>query len=350
MAQKKTLVQVLHQHSDHVKPGWYRVGYNYAWHIRSPVPQTLATSKRIVLKFNTNFRQNLIQLMQGFIIPPLLAYVPSKNFSIRAKYSQLLLSSHGDVKLFDPIGLKIKTYLVDPKKQHHLLKAQEILGRHFPIASLSRCSEEGVVHEPLINGTTYGRLTDKQKKEIYLSFLSKMVEMASCGNFETWGNDKAQAVFDSITYLTRSLPVYGLFSEHEEDIIKLLGKAAIVPAHRDLHSGNILVNAEGVKIIDLECFGYMPFFYDALSLPFLNALYSDDYSLLSRVVEGDFNYELDLLFMTGSGMKFSNQTSCIWLTYLILQIHYFCTRSHSKRYDLEFIKRRCEILMHDCGI
>ena len=56
------------------------------------------------------------------------------------------------------------------------------------------------------------------------------------------------------------------FREHQARVLAYLGEGPLVPSHGDLHSGNLLVRAGGVKTIDFGSLAMRPAWFDAVRL------------------------------------------------------------------------------------
>lgn len=115
------------------------------------------------------------------------------------------------------------------------------------------------------------------------------------------------------------------------DLFDAARRWPVVPAHTDLWTGNVLVGDVGVYIVDWTPgrVGLAPFWYDALTLLLMNAVWPPDQprpGLAHSFFQGHFDQKLDTLFEAAGAEPFDWYRERLVLVYL-----WSITRSYIRR-------------------
>lgn len=232
--------------------------------------------------------------------------------------THLLASSGGAIKVFDPDNDLVITFTTE-KKRDFLLKARAELASHLPIIAMEPGQEPGEVLEPLLYGKALSEAEDTSRTELYRQLLSHFLNPGIYVNSAQYGSTKATAAFTTSLDLTQGLPLNSVLPKHREPIIAFLAASPTVPSHGDLISENVIADGNCLTIIDLELFAQMPFFYDALTAPFVDAL-RNNWCLASQINKGSLSQVIDMIFEEASMGAFSQDQLLVWHSYLVLHL------------------------------
>lgn len=97
--------------------------------------------------------------------------------------------------------------------------------------------------------------------------------------------------------------------------------------HGDLWFDNLLVNSEGIYLVDWEYYGEHFFFSDILNVFFAEALIRGDDTYMNQFLQGEFDQKLAELFLSAGEVYEPNLKKELLSLYILER---FCKKDHSK--------------------
>lgn len=322
--QKRAVRTQLRAFAGKMSPGLYKIEPNLAWRLGSHLPVNLMQTKG--LGNNATLPAFIRAGVSNFFVPPFLERIPpiaSKGMQV---HSQLFVSRNQSVKMFS--SDKVRTVVSGLDTWSHLREANRVLGGHLPVIpqQFSVCGR--VIEEPLVGAESFHKCSVPVQISAYRVLLSGLTELVIHESGEPLGFSKARSSVEFAIESTESHRVNSLFVEFREELIAFLAEAPTLPSHGDLTGPNVLINDEGPTVIDLEDFGERVFFWDALSLPIINAQNLFASELLDVLWTGAFDRELDLLFREAGLKGFRANRNISILSYVTLLLQRRLAETH----------------------
>lgn len=256
--------------------------------------------------------------------------------------THLLSSAHGTIKVFDTENDLVFTRTSEQNRDF-LLDARAELAKHLPVVTMMPGHGPGELLEPLQPGLALSDIGYPDQTEAFRRLLSCFADLRIYAENARHGSRTATAMFMAALDATQGLPLNGVLSENAERILAYLVAAPVLPSHGDLTALNIIVHDGRLTIIDCDHFARRPFFYDALTAPFMEASY-DRWHLASQTNSSSLNEDVDAVFESASMGSFSQNRLIVWLSYLVLHIDTRQTFS-TNRLKRPHIKLLCDTLM-----
>ncbi|RFF27869.1 MULTISPECIES: phosphotransferase family protein [unclassified Wenzhouxiangella] len=261
--QKKILKRALVANDALMSPGWYGFNGNIAFRIKSGQLDSLRKSKgyKIDPKHNIAIKK-LIQMMY-LVIPPFLTCVSKKGHGTG---TQLLITASRSVKIFDCSSQAVQTVFFNESDSQALLKNKEKLSAIVPVVDVRPNRLGDGLIEPLLSGVAFCDLAVASQLRVLNSVIEKYERFAK-SNFPSFKSRQFfRGLFKEILELPLPPVLENELLERKNSLIPRLTKCPFYPCHGDLHGKNIIVEMDGITIIDLETVCHRPIFYDLVSL------------------------------------------------------------------------------------
>ena len=321
--EKTSVARYLAEYSTYMVPGWYRINGPVVHRLCSPMPTSLRETNRGTYDRHLGFWDRLPSIVKAYLLPPLLVQRPTARNEVRFRGTTLLVAEHAAIKLFAVADSEVLTILQDPDVLARLELGYSALA---PYLSLTRITVDHVnftVREPLIDGRAFHRTIPTQRDQAYRSLIGGLTELTMNASKRPLGGGVAKYMVQCIIDNVRSYDFASVLLAQQADVEALLAISPLTPSHGDLHGNNVLVDRTGPKIIDLDNFGWRPFFYDALFLPLVRTPQSPPAGtpIFNDVLGGRFDSELDTLCRAARVKQFSSDKLAYFLAAVVFRLH-----------------------------
>lgn len=313
--QKLQVRRALHRLANSMKPGLYRVEPQIASQVGVRPVKNLMGARRADLRRRSRLIYVALVLIYR-LTPPLFVWLRRGTVGpdvASRTYNNLLLGNGGTIKLFSTDQSTVQIHVADPKDARLLVEAHQTLGRHLPVTPLRHTETDYILEEPYVNGYPFWTLSLDQQVAIYKMLLRTFADITQYRSEPPLSFDKAK---QSLLFTAETFSPRGLSEKHLQEAIALLVQSPLTPSHGDLHGDNILINGGQPTIIDLDKYAYRPFFFDALSVPFLNAHRYSDLRLLKAFRDGKFDSEFANLFKAAGMRQYLPPKGVMSLSYI----------------------------------
>lgn len=293
---RRDLAVLLRDPRFELAPGWYWIERSgrCAWRIgtRRPKALRLVLSNRLRLQ---SWRERAWTRLTSFVwnaltLPQAIHRTTAR--SSRTSSTALFDSRRGRVLAFAPGSKKVTTHFTDAGGAEDSLASQRELADYLPVVPFEPGEDARAVVAPYINGVPMHRASTDAQFLAYRELLAGLCRLTQDRRHPPMSAAEAQeAVGIGLEFTTG--PCNEFLGRHSEQLAAYLRGSPLVPSHGDMCGNNIIVAADGAKVVDLEQFGLMPFFFDALMIPLVNARDLGSSQLLLAVYAGDFDPLLD---------------------------------------------------------
>lgn len=200
----------------------------------------------------------------------------------------IMLTRENQVKIFDLHNLQVKTYLSDVA----FVKAFEdfkSFSDYFNMTYIKFDEENLSVIEELIDYKSFENWTKAEFNNLIKYIYTSHIKYAQSLNGKLKRTKKLEELIKDLKKVVKNNELITLIENQfkDEDLYELWPE---VKVHGDFTTNNILLKDDLFYIIDWEDSKEYIFFYDILNMLFVNLLYQDDFTLLKRFFDGDFDF------------------------------------------------------------
>jgi hypothetical protein len=195
--------------------------------------------------------------------------------SVYQAYSILVPNAYSaDVVLLDPPGRRVLRVAHDPAASRHRAAIQATMAAHLPVPAFRMADRGRLVHEEYIDGVSLAEVSPARRMEAFAKLLTGYAELCRSAG-EGTSAPLIEAALRSAAIAALPAALHQLLEWEDARLRMEAAGWLLIPAHGDLCAENILVDAQGPRLIDFEWAGHLPFFYDVVTL------------LVREAVEGD---------------------------------------------------------------
>lgn len=260
--------------------------------------------------------------VKAYLIPPLLRRVLGSRPEAIFQGTTMLVAERGVIKLFSCTGAEVKTFGYTAERLAHIETAFQALSPFLSLTDLSVDYDKGSVREAIVDGQPFHLAAKHQRDLAFQALLGGFTKLAAESGKQKIGVAAAAKALHGVLRVLGWHPFATILRESQAKIEALLGNAITVPSHGDLHGNNVLVEQGGPMIIDLDHFGWRPFFYDALTLPLVRTARSPVAApLFNDVLRGQHDRELDNLCRVAGAPVFSASREAYLLATIVFKLH-----------------------------
>jgi len=321
--EKSSVARYLAEYSSYMVQGWYRIKGPVVQRLFSPMPKSLRDTNGRTWDKHVGLWDRLPGIVKEYLLPPLLVRHRTARSELRFRGTTLLVAKHPAIKLFAVADPEVLTLHQSPDVLARLDLGYSALAPYLSLARITVDNVNHTVREQLVDGRAFHLVTPARRNQAYRSLLGGFAELTMSASKRPLGGEAAMHMVQCVIDNSAPTDFASVLSAHRADIEDLIAISPVTPSHGDLHGNNVLVDRAGPKIIDLDHFGWRPFFYDTLTLPLVRTPQSPTAGtpLFNDVLAGRFDSELDTLCRAARVKQFSSDKLTYFLAAIVLRVH-----------------------------